>query len=312
MRKPSDLPARWMLGLLWILLAASPARGGPACDPRDRVPLEVEGRPERAGDYGRMLCGIRALLRERTGLDLDVPVRLRIVTDHRSFRRMSGHDSIVAFAVPGENLMVIDEIRLQRHPLEFGLTLRHEAAHILLHRHIPRENLPRWFDEGVAQWVSDGMKDIIHPEAADPLKRAVVARRLIPLHRLRTAFPVDPGALALAYEQAASVIAFIEKRHGEAAVRGLLARLAGGEPFGDAFRAELGVAPHALETSWAEHLRRRQTWAVLLADHVYSLVFLLGALVLLAGFVRVLYRIRTYPEDEEEAAAAAEEGEEEG
>jgi len=71
-----------------------------------------------------------------------------LIKDNKTFQTMAGSDLVVAFAVPGRNLIVIDYSKMKTHPFSIEITLQHELCHLLLHSQIEGKNLPRWLDDG--------------------------------------------------------------------------------------------------------------------------------------------------------------------
>ncbi|HJX34404.1 MAG TPA: hypothetical protein VJ373_04440, partial [Desulfatiglandales bacterium] len=84
-----------------------------------------------------------------------------LINDSTTFQMMAGNDLIVAYAVPYRELMVIDYARMKTEPFTLEAIMKHELCHLLLHKNIKDQNLPVWLDEGIAQWVSGGLADII-------------------------------------------------------------------------------------------------------------------------------------------------------
>lgn len=74
-----------------------------------------------------------------------------LIKDRQQFQQMAGSELIVAYAMPGRNVMVIDYTRMNTSPFSLRSTLKHELCHLLLHHYIDRSNMPKWFDEGVCQ-----------------------------------------------------------------------------------------------------------------------------------------------------------------
>ena len=117
------------------------------------------------------------------GWDVPLSPSILLVTRDR-FKSMAESPLTVAFAVPNRNLIVIDYTRMKAHPFSLEMTLKHELCHLLLHQHIRRPTLPRWLDEGVAQWASDGIVDIIMNQKRSRLNRAALKGSFIPLYSL--------------------------------------------------------------------------------------------------------------------------------
>ncbi|RME68215.1 MAG: hypothetical protein D6778_02175, partial [Nitrospirae bacterium] len=55
-----------------------------------------------------------------------------------------------------------------------------------------------------------------------------------------------------------------------------------------------------IESQWQKDLKSRDIFIRFLADHIYEVVFLSGAILTLAGFCRFLYRKRKAFLDEEQ------------
>jgi hypothetical protein len=66
-------------------------------------------------------------------------------------------------------------------PFTIELTLKHELCHILLHRAAQGGKIPKWLDEGLAQWVSAGIAEILISSKRSFLNEAVVAGKSLNL-----------------------------------------------------------------------------------------------------------------------------------
>jgi hypothetical protein len=255
--------------------------------------VRIEGMRGRDAEFAGMLAEARRELRAKTGLDLDFPVTLR-------FESGTGNELVVAYALPNEGAAVFDYARISAHPLDFRLTLMHEAAHLLLHKNIRHASLPKWFDEGVAQWVSGGVKDIIHPNDADILRRAVVSGGLISLYRLEREFPADRDGFALAYEESKSMIDFIERKYGSGAIRAIIDGLSSGAMLHEAILDSTGVHLYDLERDWAGQLQTQHTWFWWFSDNIEWFLFMFAAMITAGGFARVVLKIRNYRDEDED------------
>jgi len=80
--------------------------------------------------------------------------------------------------------IVIDSSRMNVNPFTLSVTAKHELAHLLLHHKINRTHLPRWLDEGFAQWASDGISEIITGNRTF-LANAVIEKFRLPNESLR-------------------------------------------------------------------------------------------------------------------------------
>lgn len=253
-----------------------------------------------AEEITRMIPPIKEQLQEKTGLAFDFPFEVVVYRERNDFVQHAGSDMISAFAVPHKNLVVLDLSQMRVHPLNIELIILHEMCHLLLHKHIGDENLPKWFDEGVSQWVSGGMSEIINPQEADVLKRAVIGNRLIPLRQLSKIFPPDRPGLALSYEQGKSMVDYIEETYGSGSVRKIIQGLAEGVDFQSVLRQKLSVSFDGLERDWERALKFRYTWFTYLSDNLLWIIFIAGSILVVAGYYLLKKRMRNLPEDEDQ------------
>lgn len=267
---------------------------------RDNVTVTYEaGLKTAALEVLGVIPPIKKHIEERTGFPFDFPFGVVIYKDRDDFIRLSGNDMIAAFAIPEGREIVLDLSRMSTHPLNIELITMHEMTHLVLHRHIQSDHVPKWFDEGIAEWVS-GISEIINHEKADVLKKATIGNTLIPFYRLRHSFPPDRERFSLSYEQSRSIIEYMEARYGANAIPGLLARLREGEQFNDAVRDELSEIFTEIEREWKRSLSIRYTWLGYLSNNIYWILFVVAALLTVVGFLRLKRRIRDYPDDENE------------
>lgn len=250
---------------------------------------------ETAGSYPE----IRRNLESRLGWDLGYRSEIMIVKDREAFVEMGAGGYAVAFAVPRRGLIVMDNSRVRIDPFSLEPILTHELAHLILHRHIPEDALPRWLDEGVAQWVSGGTAEIALMEGAGPrLKQAVLSGRWVSFRSLAGRFPADDPALSLAYEQSRSFVEFIVQRYGSEGLLRILGGLRDGKRIEAAVEEAVSVSFGELEAAWRDHLKRRVTWIVYLSNRLPAILFFLGAVLTVLGFIRFLIRKRNYKDED--------------
>lgn len=226
--------------------------------------------------------------------------KIVLVKDHASFRKFSGSDLVTALAIPREDLIVIDYSKMGTHPFTLEVTLKHELCHLELHHAITAERLPRWFDEGICQWVTGGFGEIISDGSRSTLREAVLSKRLVSIEGLAAGFAGDGRDLLLAYEESRSIIEFIKKQFGVSGLRKVLEQMRNGDDLERAVLTGLSVSLEELEGQWRASLSPGTAWLFFLRDYLYELLFLAAALLTVCGFFRVLKKKRDYKDDEEE------------
>ncbi len=224
-----------------------------------------------------------------------------LIHSSSTFKKMvKGNDQITAFAVPGDNIIVIDYSKADRTPFDIKLTLQHELSHLLLHQDVKDKFLPKWFDEGVSQWVSEGIADIINVNGNKLLKRAALSGNYLALKDISVYFPRSPDLFILSYEESRSIIEYIDSKYGEDKLLDILNKLSRGIDIEKAVSAVLPVDMAGLETDWHKYLRTRYSWFIYFTDNVYWLIFFAGAILTVIGFLRLRKRIKTYADEDED------------
>ena len=257
---------------------------------------------QAAREVLRLYPHLRQELEENLGWRLNARPQIVLIKTHQTFQKISRNDLIVAFAVPEKNLIVIDYSRMATRPYNLSITLKHEMCHLLLHEHISSDNLPKWFDEGVCQWVSDGIGEIFIDKGWSGLDAAVMANQTFRLSKLANRFPGQKAGLMLAYEQSKSIVFYIDRQYGKHTILNILNDLRNGESINAAVAQNMDLELHQLEEEWLKHLESTPRWLVLVANNIYAIIFFLAAVLSIFGFVRLLMRKKAYREwdDEEE------------
>jgi hypothetical protein len=221
-----------------------------------------------------------------------------LVKDKDAFRKTVGNDLIVAFAVPDRNLIVIDTSRVYTKPFTLETTLKHELCHLILHSNIESEKLPRWIDEGVCQWASGGIAELMTINGKKELTKSVISHRSISIGSLGS-FPQDDKSLLLAYEESKSIVEYIVNKYGDNGIIKILGYLKAGYSANDSIEKSLSVNTSELEIKWLAELKRKNTWFSYFSNNLYTILFSLAALATVYGFVRLLKKKRAYVDDEE-------------
>jgi hypothetical protein len=222
-----------------------------------------------------------------------------LVKERDIFRRISGSEMIIAFALPGRNLIVLDVSRVYAKPFTLETTLKHELCHLILHGGVGGENIPRWFDEGVCQWSSGGIAELMLDESDKSLAKAVVSERLISLNELER-FPFDGQSLILAYEESKSVLEYIAGKYGGESVVHMLEYLKEGDSISGSIVKSLSISQEELEKNWQTYLKRKYTWYSYVSNNLYIILFTLAGLITIYGFIRLIKKKRGYVDEENE------------
>ncbi len=182
---------------------------------------------------------------------------------------------IGGYADGARGVVVLIPARRDRYP-DRGLVplLRHEVTHVLVARAAGGYPVPRWFNEGLA--LAAGREWELGDRARVAL--AVLTGDRLPLARLDASFAGGEREVQEAYALAGDVVRELLSRFGADALAAILAHLAQGERFEDAFRLTTGVELAAFE---GDYWRDRTFWDRWMPV-ISSSVVLWGGIALLA------------------------------
>ncbi|MEX0856168.1 MAG: hypothetical protein WD056_01245 [Gemmatimonadota bacterium] len=139
-------------------------------------------------------------------------------------------------------------------------TAVHEWAHLGLHDYLAGLRIPRWFDEGYAQWVSSGWDF----EEAWRLRVAHAGSGAPPLDSLTLNWPADRTDAQLAYLLSASAVEYLVAESGARGMEIFLTRWREMGDFEAAFRETFGTTTGSFESRWIAHVKRRYSWVLVL------------------------------------------------
>jgi hypothetical protein len=222
-----------------------------------------------------------------------------LVGDKDTFQKMAGNSLIVGFAVPNNELIAIDYSRMKTDPFTLEATIKHELCHLLVHKNIQDEHLPKWLDEGVAQWVSGGLADIIMDKGF-VLNGAILSDRYISIKTLDRFFPGDEKRLTIAYAESKNFVEYLIRQYGIDGLLTLLSCLKDGNDIDVAIFKSFSISFDELEERWYMGLRKKATWVTVFMNNIYSILFFISALLLIYAFIRALIKKRRYDEYEED------------
>ncbi len=128
----------------------------------------------------------------------------------------------------------------------------HELTHLVFETaaanpyHFP----PRWLNEGLATYLSQGYDLSDQGLVADAVRRET----LIPLEGLSGQFPTSLDGFSLAYAESVAAVDFMVREHGPNAMVSLIRSYAQGRTDDEAFEAALGQDLGEFGAAWLEEL----------------------------------------------------------
>lgn len=128
-------------------------------------------------------------------------------------------------------------------------TMRHELAHLVVGQYgwsCVGGSRPTWLNEGLAMYAEGDPT----PDTIASLQTAAQENSFEPLRSLNGSFSSHDSAAGIAYAQSYSVVDFLLRDYGQAAMQQLLQTLAAGTSYDDALTAVYGLDVDGLEAAW--------------------------------------------------------------
>ena len=194
-------------------------------------------------------------LSARLGVSAGAPIQIVVAPDDASFGSLQpGHtpDWADGTAWPDRSLIFLHAPSARRGDApRLEQVLDHEIVHILVGRAFGGRPVPRWLQEGLAQFYAGELG----PQTAEVLTRAAGTGALLPLRQISAGFPADSNGAQLAYAQTADFTAFLAQRagggeSGDVVLRKLLAAGQRGALISDAVYAATGQSLELTEAQW--------------------------------------------------------------
>lgn len=296
---------KWGSTLLLFILLALPGHALELSkiEGRDAVVLCDPRLAPEARDVLSLYSAVKNGLEATFHWGVDFRPMIVLVGDRRAFQDMAGNAAFVAYAIPDKLVVVIDRTRMNERPFSLEITLKHELCHLLLHRRMGSADMPRWLEEGVAQWISEGIPELAATPRESLLAGAALSGTLLSLESLRSFFPQEEGRLALAYEESRSIVEFIIRDYGKNGVLNILEAMRKGATLEDAVEVSLMVTLPGLEKKWQKEQLGPAALLAFFAVHLYTIIFVLAAVLTFWAWIRLVVRKRRMRDepDEEEA-----------
>jgi len=176
--------------------------------------------------------------------------------------------------------------------------LLHELTHMFIAARYPQRRIPRWLNEGLAQYLS-GQRLSVQQKVA--LANAIAAKKIIALSAIDSVLGYSAPRANLAYAQSLAAVDFIVRSYGWEKLRVLLDNVARYHSINDAFVQTLGFDFIDFELAWYKDLYARYRWLIILNIDNLLWIFM-GMLALLAIWVirrRNRKKIRSWEEEYE-------------
>ena len=205
---------------------------------------------------------------------------------------------IAGVAYAERSTVLLFPARSPRYPHDsLADVLHHEIAHVLIHRAARGNDVPRWFNEGLASvservWNADDRRQFAW---------ALATRSRIRMADVNDAFRGGPGRAEAAYALSSAFIRQVIDEHGIEAPATILAGVADGLPFDRAFERATGVRFADTERSFSQDVTSWERWIPLVTSPfvLWTLTTFLALYALIMFRVRRAEKRRVWEEEEQ-------------
>jgi len=243
---------------------------------------------------------VMAELEQSIGWKLGYRPTVVLVEDRRLFEQMSGSPYVSAYATPREGALTINLQAVSSQVYVLNETFKHELCHLVLHDHIRRSHIHKWLDEGVCQWVSGSVGELLINSKDFAAGAIDLSRHAFPLRLLAHRFPEDKHALFLAYEESRQFVDYITAQYGRQALLNILKAMEAGDETNEAVFKSLSKPLDSIEVEWFKQLKRRDIWVIWIGQYLYEILFFAAACLSIAAFIKLRIKRRRYLEEESE------------
>jgi uncharacterized membrane protein len=188
----------------------------------------------------------------------------------------------VGCAIPELNTMIILSPFLYPYQIELAEVLRHELAHLYLHRLAGWSRLPRWMDEGFAMLIGHQWRFGDDWQVG----RAVLTGEELTLHEIDALNRFGEGKAHLAYGQSYLGMKYLLDEYGWDSFLLFISELRRHNQLDPAFMAAVGLDYAGFQDEYAAFLRTKYNWATLLSDTMLFWIVIVLLLLLLYLFKR--------------------------
>lgn len=245
-----------------------------------RAVLHYEpGLEDEALALAQEIPGLWSDVERSLAIDLDDRLQITYLTHAGRVAEATGMPHWVAgVAHPSSGEIMISRYGPDGAPSNVTAVLKHEMAHVALHRATDGAPVPRWFHEGVAE----SFEDNVSLARAQALANLVFGAGVPDLGELEASFHGNEGRdAAVAYAAARDLVTFLRFRDGTGDdLRQLLTELRLGHGFEASFIRAYGHSLPELVSEWRQGLPGRFVWFPLIAGGGMPLVLLVPVMVM--------------------------------
>lgn len=165
-----------------------------------------------------------------------------------------------AYVIPAKRRIILGPPASNK-PDHLKQTLAHELSHQYLHDIVQNLIIPRWFDEGLAMYLSNEQIDI---NEALQLANAITTNRIFYLDQIDSLLDMNRAEAELAYLQSFTLIQYLVSLKDVRGLKMFVNSLSKYNSFRQALGSNYQVDLIDLEFGWFNFLKKRYKWIIML------------------------------------------------
>lgn len=174
-----------------------------------------------------------------------------------------------ACAFPEKGVIVLKPQHAMNLPMH--RVIAHELSHVLLGSFSREARIPRWFDEGVAMWVSGEWAFRQRISIAWSL---LFGKGPIAFDEIDRVLSFGSVKASQAYDESMAALMFLIKEQGNDIPGQIIHAMSQGITFDQAFEQTTGMTPEVFEQRWRDHARHTFHPVMLFVDDLHLWIVL--------------------------------------
>jgi hypothetical protein len=191
----------------------------------------------------------------------------------------------------GAAYLITQDVILLKTPtsknLNFKRDFLHELSHFFFHKKFNGENIPLWYNEGLAEYLSGKSIDL---HSGLVLSNAIWAKTIVPFKEIDSLLLFSQQKAELAYVQSLSAVLFIKEKLNDPQKWSDFQEMISENGWTSTLTKSLNMDEIDFEISWYRHIEDKYRWLFIL--NVENLIWVILFIVLALGMYLIRNRNR--------------------
>jgi hypothetical protein len=228
-------------------------------------------------------------------LKLDLPATIIIVESPDKFQVYTKSrlpEWTGAAFIDSENTILLKNPIWANPEINFKRDFLHELSHLFFQKKFDGKNIPLWYNEGLAEYLSGSSVDL---HSGLVLSNAIWARTIIPLRKIDSLLLFSKRNAELAYVQSLSAVSFLQNELGDMQRWNKFHQEVLQSSWSSAFLNNLKKDEIDFEIAWYRYIEDKYRWLFIL--NLENLVWVALLLVLFLSMYFIRHRNRKILEE---------------